>query len=75
MNFRLGTPQAITATAYKLARILYHMLRTKEPYSESILAKYDELAITGAYARLRRQAAQLGYVLTPQKPTERGVVL
>jgi transposase len=75
MKFRLGTPQAITATAHKLARVLYHMLRTKEPYSESVLAKYDELAITRAYARLRRKAAQLGYVLTPQKPIEGGVVL
>jgi hypothetical protein len=35
MEFRLGKPQAITATAHQLARILYHMLRTKEPYSES----------------------------------------
>jgi hypothetical protein len=43
------------------------MLRTKELYSESTLAKYDELAIKRAQARLRRQAARLGYVLMPQK--------
>jgi transposase len=74
MKFRLGAPQAITATAHKLARIIYHMLRTKEAYAESILAKCDELAITRAQARLRRQAARLGYVLTPQTPPK-GVVL
>jgi hypothetical protein len=51
------------------------MLRTKELYSESTLAKYDELAIKRAQARLRRQAARLGYVLMPQKTTEGGVVV
>ena len=28
-------PQAITATAHKLARIVFHMLLTKEPYNEA----------------------------------------
>jgi transposase len=74
MKFRMGTPQAITATAHKLARVVYHMLRTKEAYSESILVKYDHLATKRAEARLRRQAAQMGYTLTPQTPPE-GVVL
>jgi len=27
---KLGTPQAITATAHKLAPIIYHLLSTKE---------------------------------------------
>jgi transposase len=70
MKFRLGTPQAVTATAHKLARVVYHMLRTKEPYSQSILVKCDELATKRAEARLRRQAAQMGYALTPQTPPE-----
>jgi transposase len=74
MKFRLGTPQAITATAHKLARVIYHMLRTKEPYSESVLVKCEERATRRAEARLRRQAAQMGYILTPQTPPE-GVVL
>jgi len=74
MKFRLGTPQAVTATAHKLARVVYHMLRTKEPYSQSILVKCDELATKRAEARLRRQAAQMGYALIPQTPPE-GVVL
>ena len=34
MRAKLGTAQAITATAHKIARILYHVLLTKEPYSE-----------------------------------------
>jgi hypothetical protein len=74
MKFRMGTPQAITATAHKLARIIYHMLRTKEAYSESVLVKCQELANKRAEARLRRRAAQMGFALTPQTPPE-GVVL
>ena len=37
MKWRLGAPEAVTATAHKLARIVYHLLSTKEPYSESVL--------------------------------------
>ena len=33
MRAKLGTAQAITATAHKIARILYHVLLTKEPYA------------------------------------------
>ena len=32
MKWRLGAPEAVTATAHKLARIIYHLLSTKEPY-------------------------------------------
>src|SRR5260370_11699424 len=31
MRARLGTAQAITATAHKLARVVYHFLHSKEP--------------------------------------------
>ena len=37
MRARLGTAQAIPPTAHKIARILYHVLSTKEPYTERIL--------------------------------------
>ena len=33
---KLGNPQAITATAHKLARIVYHLLSTREAYNESV---------------------------------------
>jgi hypothetical protein len=33
---KLGRLQAITATAHKLARIIYHLLGTKEAYNESV---------------------------------------
>jgi hypothetical protein len=58
---RLGRPQAITATAHKLARIVYHLLGTKEAYNESVFHKSEADTIRRAEYRLRRQAAQLGF--------------
>jgi transposase len=65
MKWRLGAPEAVTATAHKLARIVYHLLSTKQPYSESVLIKCDQQANIRAEMRLRKQAANFGYALTP----------
>jgi transposase len=65
MKWRLGAPEAITATAHKLARIVYHLLSTKEPYSESVFLKCGQQANTRAEMRLRKQAASLGFQLSP----------
>lgn len=69
MKWRLGGPEAVTATAHKLARIVYHMLSTKDPYSEDVLVACDRLANKRAEMRLRRQAANLGYHLNPISET------
>jgi|SRR5579872_4459457 len=60
-----GKPQAITATAQKLARIVYHLLSTREAYDESVFHRCDEEALKRAQFRLRRQAAQLGFQVIP----------
>ena len=65
MKWRLGGPEAITATAHKLARIVYHLLSTKQPYNESLLIQCDRQEGTRAEMRLRKQAANLGYMLSP----------
>jgi transposase len=62
---KLGRPQAITATAHKLARIVYHLLGTKEAYNESVFHKCEADTIRRAEYRLRRQAAQLGFQIIP----------
>jgi transposase len=62
---RLGKPQAITATAHNLARILFHLLSTKEAYNESVFHKSEADTIRHAEHRLRRQAAQLGFQIIP----------
>jgi transposase len=65
MKWRLGAPEAVTATAHKLARIVYHLLSTKQPYSESVLVRCDHQTNVRAEMRLRKQAANFGYTLTP----------
>ena len=65
MRAKLGTAQAITATAHKIARILYHVLLTKQPYAETVFHRCDEEAHRRAEMRLRKQAAQLGFQLLP----------
>jgi transposase len=65
MRAKLGTAQAITATAHKIARILYHVLLAKEPYAETVFHRCDEQAQRRAEIRLRKQAAHLGFQLLP----------
>lgn len=65
MRAKLGTAQAITATAHKIARVLYHVMRTKEPYAETIFHACDEQARERAELRLRKQAARLGFQVIP----------
>ena len=62
---KLGKPQAVTATAHKLARIIYHLLSTKEAFDEGVFHKCEEESLRRAELRLRKQAAQLGFQVTP----------
>jgi hypothetical protein len=59
---KLGRPQAITATAHKLARIIFHLLSTREPYNEGVFHKCEKETSKRAELRLRKHAAQLGLV-------------
>jgi len=65
MRAKLGAPKAITATAHKLARVLYHLLTTREPYAESQLAKAEDVYRKRIESRLHAQARALGYQLVP----------
>jgi len=62
---KLGRPQAITATAHKLARIVFHLLSTKVGYDESVFHKCEVDTIKREEYRLRRKAAQLGFQVIP----------
>jgi transposase len=65
MRARLGAPQAITATAHKLARIVYHMVTTGQSYDESIFLRHEARFQARKQARLRAQARELGFQLVP----------
>ena len=64
-----GKPQAITATAHKLARIIFHLLSTREPYKESVFRQCEEETLRRAELRLRKHAAQLGFQIVPSVNT------
>ena len=66
MRARLGTEQAITATAHKLARIIYHMLKHHQSYQPLSAEAYNEQQRQREIKRLKRQAAKLGFSLQPQ---------
>ncbi len=65
MRSKLGTASAITATAHKIARVIFHVLLTKEPYSETVFHQCEEQSRQRAQLRLRKYAHQLGFQLTP----------
>src|SRR5207244_3446880 len=60
---RLGAPKAITATAHKLARILYNLLRYGLAYVKQEEASYAEQVRARLEKQLRRRAQELGFEL------------
>jgi transposase len=65
MKSKFGPPQAITAAAHKLARIIYRMITTRQEFDPNILAQQDEKQQKRREAKIRRQARELGYNLVP----------
>ena len=66
---RLGGPQAVTATAHKLARIFYHMVTQQQEYDETTFERCDQQHRQRQLASLRRQAKALGFTLEPSRVT------
>jgi hypothetical protein len=63
----LGAPKAITATARKLACVVYHLLKYQEDYRPLDVEAYELRAKEQRLSRLRRQARELGLELVAQK--------
>lgn len=61
----LGAPKAITATAHKLARIIYSMLRYGQDYVDAGAEYYETQYRDRALRAAKQRAAQLGYKLVP----------
>lgn len=60
---RKGGPQAVTATARKLACVVYHMLKFQEEFVALDMDKYVAHAQAHRLRYLRREAKKLGYEL------------
>jgi transposase len=73
MNSRLGLRGAITATAHKLARYIYAMLKHGQAYVSQSLEQYEAAMQERIERTLRRKARALGYDLVPRQPVSPAV--
>jgi transposase len=71
---RSGAPAAVTATAHKLARIIYAMLKQRKPYHDFGAVYYEQQYRERVLRNLNRQAARLGFRLQPSTPLLAGQV-
>lgn len=60
-----GGPEAITAAAHKLARIIYAMVTKRTEYDETRFAEIEKRGRERARQRLTKQARKLGFTLAP----------
>jgi transposase len=69
---RLGAPKAITATAHKLARIVYHLMRFGEAYVKQTEAAYAEQVRERLEKQLARRAKELVKKIEPPSAATEG---
>ena len=67
---RIGKPQAITATARKLAALVYHVLKGDFVYHDPGAHGYDEQQRTRVLRQLRQRADRLGFALLSRETGE-----
>jgi hypothetical protein len=65
MRARKGPQQAIVATAHKIARTVYRLLKTGEAYVAQSAGEYEEQRRERELRQLTRRAQKLGYTLAP----------
>lgn len=63
MRAKFGPQVAMVATAHRIARIFYHVLTQRTPFSEQTAEQYDQRTREREIRKLRRKAAQLGIQL------------
>jgi transposase len=66
---RSGPKEAIVATAHKIARTFYYMLKRGQPYREADLETYLKAQQERDLRRLQAKAAKLGFSLQPATTT------
>lgn len=66
MRAKHGAPKAITATAHKIARIFYHLLKHKLVYKDPGQDYYTQQHQDRIVKNLKRKAKALGFDLVPQ---------
>ena len=66
------TPKAITATAHKLARIVYRLMRFGEAYVKKTEEAYTQEVRERLEKPLKRRAKEMGYTLVKTEPPPAG---
>lgn len=69
LRARIGAPKAITAAAYKIAKLFYRMLKTRRPYHDLGQAAYDERFRSRRLRSVTRMAKELGFHLVAIEAT------
>src|SRR5436305_12469650 len=70
MRAKLGAPKAITAAAHKLARIIFHLVTSRQEFDDTRFAS-DQLDYQKRQeAKLRAKAHALGFQLVPAQYSE-----
>jgi transposase len=64
---QLGPPQARVATAHRIARTVYFLLKYKAAYHDLGAAGYEKQQHERELAALKRRAAKLGFDLTAKE--------
>ena len=70
LAFRIGKAKAITATARKLAILVYRTLKGDLVYQDPGATAYDSNQRARVLRRLRRQADDLGFTLVNRETGE-----
>ena len=65
MRAKLGAPKAITAAAHKLARIIFHLITTRQEFDDTRFAADQFRYLKRQENKLRAKAHSLGFQLVP----------
>jgi transposase len=65
MRSKVGAPKAITATAHKLARLFYSMIKSRKSFADIGQDAYDRTYNQRRLKGLAKAARQLGFKLVP----------
>jgi transposase len=65
LRSRMGAPKAITATAYKIARLFYMCMKTGKSYKDLGADYYEKMYKERVMKNFKQKAAQLGFSLVP----------
>jgi len=72
---RLGAPKAITATAHKIARTFYSMLKNGSEYVDQGQDYYEQQYRDRITRNLKKRAADMGFDLVPKEETKEALRL